>query len=66
MAAKKLVPSLAFKLKFDTAVSLQTILTAQYSHALEQQKQGRSALMNSFETIMPFYNALSQYVEDNS
>lgn len=66
MVAKKPIPSLAFKLKFQTATSLQAILTAQYAHALEEQKLGHPALMNAFETVGPFYKAITEYVEEHS
>ena len=64
MAGKgKRATPIAFQLKFETACSLQAILTQQSFHIEDTNNE---ILKEEFDEIMSFYKALTGYVENNA
>ena len=56
-------PAMEFSLTRDTAIALQDILTQQ---SIAVTKKGIEVLERQFDTITPFYNALTEFVERNT
>lgn len=60
----KQAPPLEFKLKYETAASLQNALTSEYHHRKQAEADGHPTQIKQWEeTIRPIYEYLSQYVE---
>jgi hypothetical protein len=56
------VKPIEFKLSYETACSLQSILTQQSIHVGKETSEG---LTKEFQEINKFYEALTHYVESN-
>jgi hypothetical protein len=60
------IPPLEFKMSYKTAASLHHLMCAQSVHADRAEKEGRPALKESFETVLPFFNFVSEYLDKYS
>lgn len=63
--ARSSIPPLEFRLSYDTASSLQHLILAQIVHAQQESEKGFPILLKNLETIQPFLNKLSQYLQEH-
>lgn len=64
--AKKLSKTkpIQFALSYETAAALQSILTQQ-DHHIHSNELFQESLKGEFEQVLPFYYALSEYLDAN-
>ena len=62
--AKEPTKEFMFKLKPETANLLFGLLSQQEQHAKRAEKEGHPELLNEFNRIYPFYNALAGYLNE--
>lgn len=66
MTGKKLLPTstkpVSFSLSYETAAALEHVLNAQSVIAEKEKGEGRTALAQSMDKLVPFWNALNVYL----